>query len=589
MLSREDRILGEILVSRGLVDRTTVESCARAVRTAGTGSSLLELIAKIGVANESALAAAAAEARDLDRVLAPSLPKDAKLGEFRVVREIGRGGMGIVYEAVQEPLARRVALKVLPAALSIDERRALRFLREARAAARLYHPGIVPVHASGSADGMLFFAMELIEGESVADALARGVFPPERAAKIATEVARALAYAHDAGLVHRDIKPENILLGPDGRARVADFGLVQETLAGSLSLSQHVLGTPAYLAPEQALGGEVDARADVYATGAVLYTMLCGQPPYSGEIPSAVIGRLLHEDPSPLEQRRQDVPASLAAICRRAMARDPRERYASAAALADTLEAFLGESVTDSPRTPVASRRALEAWRPVVLVSAALAVLAAWLAWSSLGGTRGPRGESAEPPPSIAGAIPMKGEDCCSRPGEEGCETLDLDLGTGVDDSARSPAPIAPVQKDDDWWIVVDPNEDPVPRQALVVKPHPHWPEIPGGRWISANMFGRNGVYVYRTCFCVGRGVREPILGLGFLADDFITAVRLNGTALTLPPSPRSCIFAEDLCQILMTDATRLTEGRNCLEVEVKNAGGSPTGLVVSANVRGTY
>src|SRR5947208_6729905 len=155
MLSREERILGEILVSRGLVDRATVESCAREIQSGRAGSSFADLIIETGAADREVLAEAEAAAKDLDRALAPVLPKSGKLGEFRLIREIGRGAMGIVYEAEQEPLGRRVALKVLPALAALDERLALRFLREARTAARLYHPGLVPVHARVNAGGAL--------------------------------------------------------------------------------------------------------------------------------------------------------------------------------------------------------------------------------------------------------------------------------------------------------------------------------------------------------------------------------------------------------------------------------------------------
>src|SRR5207247_1340011 len=149
----------------------------------------------------------------------------------------------------------------------------------------------------------------------------------------------------------------SIRLGRDGRARVADFGLVQDSIEGPLTHSHHVLGTPAYLAPEQALGKEVDTRADIYAVGAVLYTMLCGQPPYSGEIPSAVIGKLLHEDPPALDTRRPGVPPPLAAICERAMARNPADRYQSASSLAEALESFVSEARVDSEKIPSRASR----------------------------------------------------------------------------------------------------------------------------------------------------------------------------------------------------------------------------------------
>ena len=249
MLSREERILSELLLSRGLVTRDRLEACARR-REASTGTaSLADFLVDGGDLDAQDAVKAAEEARALEASLAPDLPGESRLGEFRLVREIGRGGMGIVYEAEQEPLGRRVALKVLPAGAALDERLSIRFLKEARAAARLDHPGIVHVFTSGRAQGVLYFAMELIEGRSLAELVAGGPMKPDAAARIAAEVARALDHAHRSGLVHRDVKPENILLGPDGRARITDFGLVHEASAASFTLSHHVLGTPAFIAP----------------------------------------------------------------------------------------------------------------------------------------------------------------------------------------------------------------------------------------------------------------------------------------------------------------------------------------------------
>ncbi len=341
MLSREDRILSEILVSRGLVARERVEACASRLRRSRSGGSLAESLLASGDLAPGQVDQAVEEARSLDEALAPELPVGKKLGEFRLLREIGRGGMGIVYEAVQESLGRHVALKVLPAGAALDERLAIRFLREARAAARLRHPGIVPVFTSGRDEGILYFAMELIDGHSLAEAIARGALDPAQAARLAAEVARALGHAHAAGLVHRDVKPENILVTREGRARVADFGLVLEIDSASRTLTRHVLGTPAFIAPEQARGQGVDARSDIYGLGAVLYAMLTGGPPYAGEVPSLVLARVLTERPRALLALRPDLPTALAAICERAMAADPAARYASAEALAEALERFL--------------------------------------------------------------------------------------------------------------------------------------------------------------------------------------------------------------------------------------------------------
>ena len=182
----------------------------------------------------------------------------------------------------------------------------------------------------------------------------------------------------------------------------------------------------------------------------------------------------------------------------------------------------------------------------------------------------------------------MNGEECCSHPEAEQCKRLDLDLSTGANDSAPSPGPILAGELDDDWWVIADPNSDPLPRPAAVVTPHSRWKDMPGSRWISSNVFGRNGQYVYEICFCVRPGIRDPILGLAFLGDDWATAVRFNGRSFPVPPPP-ACKFDSEPCRLLTMDAAWFVSGRNCLDVEVQNVGGSPNGLEVSANVRGTY
>ena len=352
MLSREDRILSELIVGRGLATPEAVEKHARELEDSNEKGLVRAMVSR-GELDEETGRQVQEEAREISELLRADLPEGKTLGEFRLLREIGRGGMGIVYEAEQASLGRRVALKVLPAGAALDERLAIRFLREARTAARLRHPGIVPVFGTGREQGVLFFAMELVEGENLAARIDRGPIPAGEAAGIASEVAHALQHAHDSGLVHRDIKPENVMIGADGRARLTDFGLVHDIEGARLTRSQYVLGTPAYSAPEQARGAPVDPRSDVYGVGAVLYAMLSGGPPFSGEVPAAVLGRLINEPPPPLARAAPETPQSLVAICERAMARDPERRYSDAGSLAEALDRFLadGESARD-PRPP---------------------------------------------------------------------------------------------------------------------------------------------------------------------------------------------------------------------------------------------
>jgi len=382
MLSREERILSELLRSRGLLADEALARCAAVQASSSPGRSLAEILIEAGHLEPGEAARLAEEARALDNALTPEPPLGRRLDEFRLLREIGRGGMGIVYEAEQEPLGRLVALKLLPAGAAFDERLAIRFLRESRAAARLDHPGIVRVLTSGRAEGVLYFTMELVTGRSLAAILGDGVFDPERAAQITAEICSALAHAHDAGLVHRDVKPENILIGEDGRPRITDFGLVHELHGLPITMSHLALGTPAYVAPEQARGEAVDPRSDVYGLGAVLYAMLAGRPPYTGDVPALVISRMLGEDPAPLASLRPDVPPGLAAICHRALARHPDDRYPTARAFGRDLERFLAG---DRPEALGGERRA---WTRIAVGMAALGVAAAIWAWLAPGAER---------------------------------------------------------------------------------------------------------------------------------------------------------------------------------------------------------
>ena len=260
---------------------------------------------------------------------------------YLVRRELGAGGMAVVYLAEDPRHGRQVAVKVmrpeLAAALGPE-----RFLREIRIAARLRHPHIVPLYDSGEADGLLYYVMPYVEGESLRDRLRRErQLPVDEALGIAREVADALAHAHEHELIHRDIKPENILL-EGGHALVADFGIARAV--GSAATTQVTtatglaIGTPAYMSPEQALGDTaVDARSDIYALGCVLYEMLAGEPPYTGPTPQAIMARQLAEPVRSLRIVRDAVPDLLERAVMRALARVPADRFRSAAAFRDAL------------------------------------------------------------------------------------------------------------------------------------------------------------------------------------------------------------------------------------------------------------
>ncbi len=376
MLSRENRILSELIVSRGLAAPEAVERRARDLGDSNEHD-LVEALVASGELDLATGQSIREEAREIGGLLRAELPEGKTLGEYRLIREIGRGGMGIVYEAEQPSLARRVALKVLPAGAALDEHLAIRFLREARAAARLSHPGIVPVFGTGREQGVLYFAMELVDGETVAQRIERGPLAARDAARIASEIARALHHAHEAGLIHRDVKPDNVILDVEGRARLADFGLVHDLHAARLTRAQYVLGTPAYTAPEQTRNAPVDARTDVYGAGAVLYAMLAGRPPYDGEVAAAVLGRLMHGPPPPLATVAPGTPAALISICERAMARAPDRRHQTAQSLAEALESF--QTQAHEPDSSVRPARLALRVAVGIVAATALAVAASFL------------------------------------------------------------------------------------------------------------------------------------------------------------------------------------------------------------------
>jgi serine/threonine protein kinase len=303
-------------------------------------------------------------------------------GRYEIDREIGRGGMATVYLARDLKHDRKVALKVLQpdlaAALGAE-----RFLTEIRTTANLQHPHILPLHDSGDANGSLFYVMPFVEGETLRARLERnGPLPIDDALTITREVLSALDYAHRAHVVHRDIKPENILLH-DGHALVADFGIalaVQQAGGARMTQTGLSLGTPQYMSPEQAMGErQIDGRADIYATGAVLYEMLTGEPPFAGQTVQAIVAKVMTERPTPPSTLRDTVPASVEAAVLRSLAKLPADRFASAKEFADAL------SVPSS--APVARRRPESAILPWAVAGAALiAAVVASAAWLRRGG-----------------------------------------------------------------------------------------------------------------------------------------------------------------------------------------------------------
>jgi tetratricopeptide (TPR) repeat protein len=323
---------------------------------------------------------------------APAEAKERVLGDFRLLREIGRGGMGVVHEAVQISLDRRVALKVLPTGVALKPAALARFKREAMTAGRLAHPGIVEVYAVGSSDDTHYFAMELVKGTplhqlrerppSCLGSVEATGYPWSRTqlstlVRILAQVADALHHAHELGVVHRDVKPSNILVRDDGSAVLTDFGLAADETLPSLSHSGSFAGTPYYIAPERirGKGGPADRRCDVFSLGATLYELVTLRRPFDGETTHAILSSILTDEPLDPQRINPQLPADLAAIVLKALEKDPRDRYQTCAALADDLRAFLALRPV-SVHLPAAPTRLMRWLRRSPLRAALVIVLA---------------------------------------------------------------------------------------------------------------------------------------------------------------------------------------------------------------------
>jgi tetratricopeptide (TPR) repeat protein len=311
------------------------------------------------------------------------------LGDFRIVRELGRGGMGIVYEAEQISLSRMVALKVLPVNSGLGPKPLARFQIEAQVAALLNHPHIVPIFAIGCDQGVHYYAMRLIEGPSLAELLRErgshrgrggGGFPPQEAARLAIQAAEALEVAHGAGILHRDIKPGNLLLDQRGHLWVTDFGLARLQGVSDLTLTGELLGTLRYMSPEQAEGGRIlDARTDVYALGATLYELLTGLPAFDAADREDLLRRISTVAPVPPRRHDATIPLDLETIVLKAICKEPDHRYATASELAKDLGRFLAGQPILARRPSLVDRgsRWSRRHQRIVLSAAALLVLAA--------------------------------------------------------------------------------------------------------------------------------------------------------------------------------------------------------------------
>ena len=310
------------------------------------------------------------------------------LGDFEIVRELGRGGMGVVYEARQMSLNRRIALKVLSGGLGLTAKAVQRFRREAEAAAKLHHTNIVPVYATGEEDGTHFYAMELIDGPSL-DHVIRQMRAPsveqdhlaqtgpyfanagdtgamaltssslgsgsgyfDAVARMIAEVADALEYAHQQGVIHRDIKPSNLLLSQTGRLSVNDFGLARMLEQPGMTMTGEFVGTPAYMSPEQITAGRIplDHRTDIYSLGATLYELLTLEPPHKGASREQVLAQIVQKEPKSPRRIRKNLPRDLETICLKCLEKDPDRRYQTAGQLAEDLRRYVNRFAISARR-----------------------------------------------------------------------------------------------------------------------------------------------------------------------------------------------------------------------------------------------
>jgi hypothetical protein len=285
------------------------------------------------------------------------------VGNYQIVDLVGKGGMGMVFKARQVPVQRLVALKMIHAGAFAGPGALRRFRTEGQAIARLQHAHVVPIYEFGEMDGLPYFSMELMEGGSLSAKLSSSPLPPRQAAEMMVQLASALDFVHKCQVVHRDLKPGNILLTGAGVPKISDFGLAKLLdLDGDETRSEQIVGTPSYMAPEQTMGGKdgTSPAVDIYALGAVLYEALAGRPPFRGKKPD-VLDQIRFDDPAPPSRHRPGVPPDLEAVCLKCLEKDPKNRYATAQALADDLQRWLdGEPTLARPlRWPG------KAWRAV--------------------------------------------------------------------------------------------------------------------------------------------------------------------------------------------------------------------------------
>src|SRR5688572_2945226 len=334
-----------------------------------------------------------------------SLPAGTRIGPYEILAPIGSGGMGEVYRAHDSRLNREVALKILSPALSKDPDRRERFEREARAAAALNHPNIVTIHSVEEIDGIPFLTLELVDGQTLGDIIPADGLPLDRVLTLGIALADGVGAAHQRGITHRDLKPANIMLTSDGRVKVLDFGLAkvkeEEQMAAAAGMPTtaltgegRIVGTVAYMSPEQAEGKPVDQRSDVFSLGIILYEMASGVRPFAGDTQMSILSAIMKDTPKPITEARAGLPRELSKIVDRCLAKDLEDRYQSAKDLRNGLRALKNELTSGeivpvttasgvAPAAPSAQRSSARSRVPalvagVVLVTAAIAGGVIW-------------------------------------------------------------------------------------------------------------------------------------------------------------------------------------------------------------------
>ncbi|MGE0711962.1 MAG: serine/threonine-protein kinase [Planctomycetota bacterium] len=340
---RSGRDVGAVLVEQGLITERTRSALVQDVARSAS--------ARVATRVETGVEATRVEATRVETAVEATVAHPgpgampAQVGIYEVLEKLGQGGMGAVYKARDKNLHREVALKVLAPNVAADREMAERFLREARAAAAINHPNVITVHGAGEDGGLLYMALEFLPGGDADRLAARhgGRLPERLALEVLRDCAQGLVAVERAGLVHRDLKPANIFIGADGRAKLADLGLARRQLGDDrMTQTGAIVGTPAYMAPEQARGEtELDIRTDIYALGASLYGLLTGKPPFSGSSAFVVVSNLLNQPAPDPRGLRPDLSERTVALVLRAMAKDRERRQQSAALFLAEIEAAL--------------------------------------------------------------------------------------------------------------------------------------------------------------------------------------------------------------------------------------------------------